>query len=206
MTDTLLNWFSLYGAYALVAALMIGQTGIPVPTSILLLTVGAMLADGIIGPFTVFFSSLVGASAGDQIGYHIGRAGGPPLSARIHGSRWHHLLERAERYSDRWGAPGVFFSRWLVSPVGPYINYLAGMTKLPWYRFTLMSVSGEAIWIAGYLSLGALFSTSISAVNELLANFTWFAGALAVSIYLGFRVRKVLNRPEKQDADEVNES
>jgi hypothetical protein len=46
MTETILSVFSLYGAPALFAIVAAGQFGIPFPTSILLLTAGALQADG----------------------------------------------------------------------------------------------------------------------------------------------------------------
>lgn len=191
MADLLLSWFAVYGTPLLVAALVFGQTGIPVPTSILLLTVGALLSDSAYSPAAVFVSGLVGAIIGDQIGYWIGRLGGEKVVNRIRNSRYSHMVEKAERFSTRWGATSVFFTRWLVSPVGPYLNYLVGMTKLSWPRFTAMSVAGEALWIAMFLTIGHQFRQSIAETDDLLANLTWFAGATIAAVVLGRRFRRV---------------
>ncbi|MDZ7822698.1 MAG: DedA family protein [Ahrensia sp.] len=198
MIETVLTWFALYGVQALFIALFAGQTGIiPVPTTIIMLTVGAILVDSDVSPINTFISCLLGAVLGDQFGYAVGRAGGPKLNARLQGSRWSKVLKRAENYSLKWGAIGVFLSRWLVSPVGPYLNYLVGMTKMPWLSFTAMSIVGEAIWIVGFLSIGYAFSASITKIDAVVANVTWFIGALFVTAFLWTRVRKAIDKYKK---------
>lgn len=187
MTDLLLNWFSLYGIPLVLVALVFGQMGIPVPTSILLLTIGAMLVDSVYNPLLIFAVAVVGAVIGDQIGYWLGRRGGEPLVERLKAGKYAKLMARAEYFSTRFGAFGVFITRWLVSPVGPYVNYVVGMTKLSWSKFTTMSIAGESIWIGLYLGLGYAFSKSIASLNDFLANFTWFAGALIVTVFLALR-------------------
>lgn len=195
MIETVLNWFALYGVAVLFIAILAGQTGvIPVPTTIILLTVGALLEDGSVNPLYVLITSVFGAVLGDQFGYTVGRMGGLTLLSRIEATRWGPMIERAERYSSKWGSFGVFFSRWLVSPVGPYVNYLVGMTKMPWLRFSLMSVAGEIVWIAGCLGLGYGFSASIPSIDALLANMTWFVGALIATVFLGLRVKRSFTR------------
>ncbi|MEM5500766.1 DedA family protein [Ahrensia kielensis] len=193
MIDTVLTWFALYGVQTLFVALFAGQTGIiPVPTTIILLTVGTMLVDKTVAPINVFLSCLSGAILGDQFGYAIGRAGGPAFAAYLADSRWGKMFKRAEMYSLKWGAIGVFFSRWLVSPVGPYLNYLVGMTGLPWLRFTIMSACGEAVWIAGFLAIGYGFSASITSIDSLVANVSFFIGGLVATLFFWSRVKRSL--------------
>lgn len=198
MTDLLLSWFSLYGIPLVLIALIFGQMGIPVPTSILLLTVGAMLPDSVYNPFVVFGVAVTGAVIGDQVGYWVGRRGGEPLVERLKAGKYSKLMVRAEYFSTRFGAFGVFITRWLVSPVGPYVNYVVGMTKLSWSKFTTMSLTGEAIWIGLYLSLGYVFSRSIASLNDFLVNFTWFAGALITTVFLALRFYRQWRRANAQ--------
>lgn len=200
MIDSVLTWFALYGVQALFFALFAGQTGIiPVPTTIVLLTVGALLVDRTVAPVSVFISCLAGAALGDQFGYAVGRAGGPSLAAKLTKSRWGDAFVRAERYSSKWGALGVFFSRWLVSPIGPYLNYLVGITKLNWAKFTSMSLAGEAIWISGCLALGYAFSASIGSIDKFLSNLTWFIGAGLATYFIWTRIRTAIHNHRSDD-------
>lgn len=188
MTELVLEWFSSYGVVALLLALFFGQMGVPIPTSILLLTVGAMLAESGLSILAIVGASIAAASAGDQAAYWIGRVGGERLAHRAQKGRFARLWQRAERTAGRWGEWTVFLSRWLVSPPGPYINYLVGAVGMRWPRFTIMALAGETIWIVSYLSIGAAFRNSIAVVNDTLANAIWFVGAGIVTVYLGTRV------------------
>ena len=80
------------------------------------------------------------------------------------------------------------------------MNYIAGMSKMPWALFTVMSISGESLWIAIYLALGAAFSASIGAIDEFVTNLTWFIGAAFIAMFLGYRLYKLANRPSRQNS------
>lgn len=189
MSDLLLNWFSIYGLPLMFGAVTFGQMGLPVPTSILLLTIGAMIANAAFQPWQAFASALAGAVLGDQIAFWIGRAGGEPLVARLRLSRYGAVIDRASNYTEEYGSYSVFLSRWLVSPIGPYLNYVVGMMGMSWRKFSIMSLAGEALWISLFMGLGFTFSRSIAALNDLLANASWFLGALIATLYLGRRVQ-----------------
>ena len=195
MSAELLDLFAVYGLSAVFLILALGQFGAPLPTSILLMTVGALLVDGGISPTEAFLWSIGGAVLGDQLGFAVGRFGGqrlrdyvsdrPNLSARLAG---------AEAYSARWGALGVFLTRWLVSPLGPPVNLVSGLAGLRWPVFLFWDVAGEAVWVGGYLAIGYTFSSSISAIANVIANAAWLIAALAVTLVLGWRVLKAARR------------
>ncbi|MCI5075419.1 DedA family protein [Oricola sp.] len=189
MTETILSIFSLYGAPALFAIIAIGQFGIPVPTSILLLTAGALQASGELSFWQLFAWGLAGAVTGDHIGYGAGRFAAVAIRARV--ERWPSVrgnLQKAEDFTRKWGDGGIFFSRWLVSPVGPYVNLTSGLTLYPLYRFTLADIAGEVVWIGGYLTLGNLFAQSISDIADIVANAAWMIAAAVVTVFLGWQI------------------
>lgn len=201
MAELLLAWFSIYGLPLVVVATIIGQMGVPTPVSILLLTVGAMMSDSVYSPIAVFAMCLLAAHTGGQIGYWLGRFFGPTIINWLHGSRYHELIERAEAYSKRYGPASIFITRWLVSPVSPYLNYIIGMAQVGWSKFTIMSISGEAIWVAMYLTLGHVFSQSIATTDDLLANSMWFVGALIAAVMLGKPFAKTWRRISAKRAE-----
>lgn len=56
---------------------------------------------------------------------------------------------------------------------------------MPWARFTVADLAGEATWVAVYVGLGIGFASQIEAVGATLGN---LAGALAaglVTVLLG---------------------
>jgi membrane protein DedA with SNARE-associated domain len=80
---------------------------------------------------------------------------------------------------------GVFLSRWLVSPLGPWVNLIAGATGMSALRFTLSGAAGEAVWVGLYVGLGFLFAANIGALSYVLGNAVAAVTAAAVAIGLG---------------------
>ncbi|QKV18027.1 DedA family protein [Oricola thermophila] len=195
MTDAILYYFALYGTPALFAITAVGQFGFPVPTSILLLTAGALLSDGDLSLWPVFFWSLAGAVAGDHVGYAAGRFAAVGIRRQF--DRWPAArthLQKAEAFTRKWGDGSVFFSRWLVSPIGPYVNLTSGLALYPLYRFTLADIAGEVVWIGGYLLLGNMFAQSISEISGIVANAAWAIAAAITAAFLGWQLARRLRR------------
>lgn len=195
MTETILSVFSVYGAPALFAIVAAGQFGIPLPTSILLLTAGALQADGDLSFWQLFAWGLAGAVVGDHVGYLIGRFAASAIRDRI--GRWpaaQKQLLKAEAFTRKWGDGSIFLSRWLFSPLGPYVNLTSGLSSHPVHRFSMADIAGEIVWIGGYLSLGAVFAQSIAELADIVANAAWMIGAGVITLILGWQLLVRLRR------------
>lgn len=189
MTDQLLSLLTLYGLPALFVVLVVASAGVPLPVTLLLVAAGSFVEQGELKLWQVCAGAIAGAAAGDQIGYAAGRFGGRglllKLTARFGGAD---VVARAEAFGRRWGGAGVFLSRWLFTPLGPWINLTSGAAQYPWLRFTVWDVAGEALWVVLYVSLGRLFSDRVQELADLLGNLVWvLLGALA-TVLLGWKV------------------
>ena len=94
---------------------------------------------------------MVGASIAYAIGYY----GRRELLER-QGSKLHvnpQKLERAHRWSERYGAPAIFVSR-LIPFARAVFPYAAGVAEMPFARFFLAALAGSIIWIGGLGVLG----------------------------------------------------
>jgi membrane-associated protein len=189
VTDQLLAWLSLYGVPAFFFILFVTSAGVPFPDTLLLLAVGSFVAQGEMKLWQVLVVGSAGAILGDQIGYCLGCWGGRRLVRRITNKvGGASKLKRAEAFSKRWGGTGVFFSRWLVAPLGPWINLSSGITAYPWPRFIVWDVLGDVLWVVLYVMLGKIFNDRVQGLAELLGNLTWFiVGAIAATI-LGWKL------------------
>lgn len=189
MIDQLLAWLSLYGVPALFIILVVTSAGIPFPDTLLLLAVGSFVAQGEMKLWPVLVVGSAGAIIGDQIGYCLGRWGGRRLVRRVTdrfgGAE---KIKQAEGFSKRWGGAGVFFSRWLVGPLGPWINISSGITAYPWPRFIFWDVLGEVLWIVLYVMLGYVFSDRVQDLAELLGNLTWVIVGVIAATILGWKL------------------
>ncbi|WP_323764989.1 DedA family protein [Marinovum sp.] len=195
MSDALFELVATYGVWLLAAACFLSCLLVPIPSSLLMLAGGAFVAAGDLEFVTVFASAWLAAVAGDQTGYAIGR-GGAPLLDRLAERRPNRadLIARARALVARRGGLGVFFSTWLVAPLGPYVNFVAGASGLGWLRFTLWDAAGEAIWAGGYIGLGYGFADHLVLVADFAANASGFLVAAAVALGLGWLLRARLRK------------
>lgn len=184
--------------------LVVTSAGIPFPDTLLLLAVGSFVAQGEMRLWEVLIVGSAGAIIGDQIGYGLGRWGGRRLVRRITNKvGGADKIKQAEAFSKRWGGAGVFFSRWLVGPLGPWVNISSGITAYSWPRFSLWDMLGEVVWVVLYVMLGKIFSNRVQDLAELLGNLTWvIVGAIAATI-LGLRLVRYFRNSGATQAEKV---
>ena len=196
MSDYLLGLLSVYGVPVLFSALLIGCAGLPLPSSLLLVAAGAFVEQGDLNGWLVIVSASVGSVVGDNIGFFIGRWGGDRLArrlSRLAGGEGN--LAQAQHSLRRWGALGIFLTRWLITPLGGLMNLAAGASDYPWLRFLLIDIAGEVLWVVIYVAVGTIFSDRIQIASDLLGDFTWLAAGGAVALFLGWKSFKYLRRP-----------
>jgi len=193
MSDTIFALVTEYGVYVIFASAFLSCLALPIPTSLMMLAGGAFVATGDLVLWQVVAAAYGGAVLGDQAGFQIGRHGGTPLIARLARTPARRaVLARARALVDRRGGPGVFFSTWLVAPLGPWVNFAAGATGLPWRRFTIWDVLGETVWVTIYIGLGFSFASQIETVADILGNTVGLLAALVVAGAMAAWIRAVL--------------
>jgi len=197
MTDQLLEFLTVYGLPAAALVLAIGQAGAPLPTSLALLTLGALAANGDAILSMAFIWAVAGTVIGDQAGYLLGR-----YVARSAGDRPGFLgglarkARKAEPSMARWGSSSVFFSRWLVTPLGSAINIASGVTGLAWPVFTIWSVLGEMLWVSIYIGLGYTFGSNIETLAGILGNLSMALAMLTVAALIGWQLMRALRKAQ----------
>ncbi|MEW2121752.1 DedA family protein [Streptomyces sp. NPDC005474] len=192
--------------YALVA-LVIGleSLGIPLPGEIVLVS-AALLASqqGHINPFVLGACASAGAVIGDSIGYAIGRKGGRPLLAWLGAKFPKHFGEghiaTAERSFEKWGMWAVFFGRF-VALLRIFAGPLAGVLRMPYWKFLIANVLGGIIWAGG--TTAVIYYVGVVA-ESWLKRFSWLGLVLAVLI--GLTSMLVLKRKAKKMEGAVREA
>ena len=107
-------------------------------------------------------------------------------------------LEAMEGKAKAWGGPGIFITRWLLSPLGPWINLASGTARYPWQRFLFWDILGEITGATLYISLGRLFSDRVMALSAVLGDLTWAIAALLAAIIFGYLLLRYLRRARVQ--------
>ncbi|MDF0602937.1 DedA family protein [Psychromarinibacter sp. C21-152] len=192
MIDTILAAVPVYGLWIVTVTTFLSCLALPVPASLVMLTAGAFVAAGDLPALWTGLLAWIGAVAGDQAGFALGRGGGRLLVRLSQGGKAASLMARARELSDRYGGPSVFLSRWLLSPLGPYMNFVTGAAGMAWPRFAVWGLAGEAVWVAIYIGLGFAFAGQIAAVATLAADFSGTLAAGAVTLGLGLWLRAAL--------------
>jgi len=187
MTDFLLGLVPVYGLWLLAVVTFLACLALPVPCSILMITAGGFVGTGDLVLWQAMGAAITGAVLGDQIGYRIGLWGGHALLGRLsRDPAKGALIRRAMDLMDRRGALGIFFTRWLFAPVGPWANLAAGAAAYPWARFTLWAVAGECVWVGLYVLLGYGFAGNIEAASDMAGSVLGILAGVAAMLGFGF--------------------
>ena len=192
-TDELLAAFLLYGMPALFGVLVISSAGVPFPVCLMLLAAGSFVAQDEMNLWQVIIVASTASVLGDQIGYAVARWGGRLLVARI--SRrmgWEASILKAEAHAKRWGALGIFLSRWLVTPLGPWLNVTSGIAEYSWSRFLLWDLLGNLFGVILFVTLGYFFSGQVQAMADILGDLPWVLVGFVVAVILGWKIVQYL--------------
>jgi membrane-associated protein len=202
ITAYLFTAFTAYGLPVLFGIALIASVGLPLPTSLFLIAAGAFAEQGDLNFTWAIILACSGAIIGDNIGYGIGRWGGRALVARV--SSWFSGKARIEDVvagAQRWGGASVFLSRWLLTPLGSWVNLTSGMTAYPWPRFLLWDALGEVLWVILYMTFGWMFSDRVQALSAMLGDLTWAAVGVVATLVLGWRLIKSFRAARTAEGD-----
>ncbi|MFJ3621645.1 DedA family protein [Streptomyces iakyrus] len=189
--------------YALVGVVIgLESLGIPLPGEIILVS-SALLASqhGEIDPVVLGASATAGAIIGDSIGYAIGRKGGRPLLAWLGNKFPKHFSEghiaTAERSFEKWGMWAVFFGRF-VALLRIFAGPLAGVLRMPYWKFAIANVLGGILWAGG--TTAVIYYVGIVA-ESWLKRFSWLG--LVVAVLVGLTSMLVLKRKAKKSGQNL---
>lgn len=196
MTDWLLSAVPTYGPWLVALVTFLSCLAMPVPASMLMLAAGGFAASGDLSVWQVAIAALLGALLGDQTGYWAARKGGAHLLDRIGTSARAPLLDRARSFVAAKGVIAVFLSRWLVSPLGPYANAIAGATRMRWLPFATAAFAGELCWVGLYVGAGYAFGDNLEAATEFAGSILGFLAAGAIAAGLGWWLWHLSKRGE----------
>ncbi len=193
ISDQLLGALSQYGLPVLFGVIMIAAVGIPLPISMMLVAAGSFVELGEMKLWQVIVVASAGAVIGDQIGYALGRWGGHRVVERIRRrGKGTARIAQARAFAERWGAAGIFLTRWLITPLGPWLNLTSGMAGYSWMRFFVWDVLGEVLWVILYVMLGIFFSDRVQALVEILGNLAWVIVGLIAALVLGWKLLRYM--------------
>jgi membrane protein DedA with SNARE-associated domain len=181
-----------YG-YVIVALLVAAENlGLPLPGESALITAAAFAARGSLWLPGVILSSTIGTIVGGSGGYWIGRAGGLRLVHRI--GKFIGVgdaeIAKAHEFYARHGAKTVFLARF-VAILRIVVGILAGVSEMPFARFTFYNALGGACWSVAIGVLAYTFGANLPMLHRVLGTGGLVAaGVVLLALLIVVRLRR----------------
>ena len=166
---------------------------IPIPSEATMLFAGFNVHRG---EYSLLVATMVGSLAnlvGSWVAYAIGYYGRVDLLEK-HGRKLHikpSHLKWADDWFARYGDATVFFSR-MLPVIRTFISLPAGVAKMPFWRFTVLSTLGCIPWVLAWGLLGEAVGSDWDKLQEKAhyADYVIIAGIVAMIVYFVVRNRR----------------
>ena len=175
-----------FALYLLIWVLVFIETGILIgfwlPGDSLLFSAGLVAATRndmniVILVTGVFFAAFVG----DQIGYVLGRKYGRPYLQKKPSERRTKMIARTEEFylkNGWWAVVSARFFPWVRTFIPP----VAGVGKMPYYKFLSANSTGALVWGVGITSAGYYSATIPLVKSSSYALAAFFIGGSIISV------------------------
>ena len=140
----------LLGVFVL---MLLESACIPVPSEAIMLFAGFNVSEGDMTLFGIVAAGVLGNVVGSWVAWWAGYYGRIELLEKnrlIHINRKH--LDWADSWFERHGDATVFFTR-MLPIIRTFISLPAGVAKMPFWRFTALTLAGCVPWV---LMLGVI--------------------------------------------------
>jgi membrane protein DedA with SNARE-associated domain len=171
-----------YGLAALFLIVMLESGGVPLPGETALVAAGVFASRGELDIVSVVAVAAIAAIIGDNLGYWVGRTGGRRLLERSRLlTRWsERILPWAEAFFDRHGAKTIFIGRFF-SVLRVTAAWLAGISRMRWWRFFFWNAAGGICW-AALVGLVAYYAGQAAA--DAISRYGLIGGGVLVALGL----------------------
>lgn len=136
--------------------LMLAESAcIPIPSETTFLFAGFNVSRGEYSLFAVVAVGTAANLVGSWVAYAVGYYGRADILEK-HGKKLHikpSHLAWADRWFEKYGDATVFFSR-MLPIIRTFISLPAGVARMPFWRFTVLTTLGCIPWILGLTLLG----------------------------------------------------
>lgn len=192
--DLLRNAVVQYGYWAVAAALLLENAGVPVPGETILLLASFMAYSAHeLKLYWIIIVATIAATVGDNMGFALGYFGGRRLFERYQSifRIRRATLMRGEALFEKYGAVTVFFARFVFGMriiAGP----MAGVLRMSWRKFLLFNFLGAAVWVSVIAGVGYVFGQHWQRLEDRVKNFDIAAGVvfLLLALWLWWRSRR----------------
>jgi membrane protein DedA with SNARE-associated domain len=146
---TWFQWVQDWGYLGVIILMAMESSIFPVPSEVVMPPAAFLAAQGKLSLWGVILAGTFGSWLGSAITYAVSRWLGRPFVLKF--GKYFFIspekLERAEVFMQRYEAGGIFFAR-LLPVVRHLISIPAGIVRMPFGKFSAMTIIGSFIWCA----------------------------------------------------------
>ncbi|MFS3940861.1 DedA family protein [Bacillus subtilis] len=188
LISEILTWLTNMGYAGIAIGLMIEI----IPSEIVLAYGGYMVSEGTIGFIGAIIAGVIGGTIAQIFIYWIGRYGGRPFLDK-YGKylliKKHHI-DMSENWFQKYGA-GVVFSARFIPVVRHAISIPAGIARMPFLKFVVLTVFAIIPWSILFVYLGIQLGSQWDDVENIAGTYTTPIMILAVVVIaLYFVIKK----------------
>ncbi|MFN2646922.1 MAG: VTT domain-containing protein [Burkholderiales bacterium] len=176
-----------FGPALVFANVLLERLGIPIPAMPGLIVGGASAAEGEHSLAAVYALAVLACAIGDGLWYLLGRRYGMRvlrLLCRLSLSA-DSCVRQTTSHFERWGAWTVLFGKFIPG-VASVAAPLAGVMRMPWTKFALLTIGGSALWAGLAVGAGALFRRQVSELLAMLESYGFVAGIAVGSLVAAY--------------------
>lgn len=167
---------------------------IPIPSEIVMPFAGWLVYEGQLDLFLVTMAGTIGCTVGSIAAYVVGLYGGRQVVLRY--GKYVLLseksLESAERWFEKYGSSAVFFSR-LLPIIRTFISLPAGMAKMKFGRFVVLTFIGSLPWCLALTYVGVVLGPQWESIVTFFRGLDVLILLVIVAIFAWFLWRRRKN-------------
>ncbi|HEX5376678.1 MAG TPA: DedA family protein [Solirubrobacterales bacterium] len=180
------DFISSTGLPAVFILMALESACLPVPSEAIMLFAGSSVAAGELTMFGVVAAGVLGNLVGSWAAYAVGYYGRIDLLEK---NKLIHLPPKYLKWADDWfaryGDATVFFSR-MLPIIRTFISLPAGVAKMPFWRFTVLTLLGCIPWVLMLSLIGESVGNNWEEWRDHLhyLDYAVLAAAIALVAYL----------------------
>ncbi|WP_432784588.1 Inner membrane protein YabI [Oligella sp. MSHR50489EDL] len=127
--------------------------GLFVPATVILVAAGALIGADALPFWPISIAATIGCFLGDNVSYYIGRKARFGLLNSVIYKKHRNLILRSHLLFRKFGVYAVFFGRFL-GPLRSTVATVAGILRVPFFKFQIANFSSAVIWPPLYMLPG----------------------------------------------------
>ena len=200
MEQVIIDIMNSYGYIGIFLLIMLENLFPPIPSEVILTLGGFMTIDTTLNVLGVIIVSVLGSTLGATILYLVGRIFNKERLEKIVEGKIGRVLrfkkeviEMAYSWFDKRGFLTVFFCRF-IPIVRSLISIPAGMTKMKFIPFILLTIAGSTIWNTVLIWLGKIAGQSWKVISNYVDGYSKIVLVLLVIACIAFAIWFYKNR------------